>query len=143
LYTAKEANRNQDKEFAMVANPELIVTRTIGMSLVLGCLVTVASIAGTMFIIRIIVKKVGPDQEALKNGVPAQARILSVQQTGVMVNDQPQVAFRLEVYPPVGSPYQTTFNAIIPIVHIPQFQPGAEVPVKIHPTNPMKVAFAR
>ena len=77
----------------------------------------------------------------MQNGISAQARIVSVQQTGVMVNYQPQVAFQLEVTPPGGAPYQAQAKAVIPMVNIPQFQPGVEVPVKIHPTDPTQVVL--
>jgi hypothetical protein len=66
---------------------------------------------------------------------------MSVQQTGVMVNNQPQVVFDLEVRPPGGTPYRTQAKAVIPIVNIPQFQPGVELPVKVHPSDPMQVAL--
>ncbi|MCJ7623451.1 MAG: hypothetical protein MUO76_08095 [Anaerolineaceae bacterium] len=109
------------------------------------CVCSVLSLAGTIGItfvlIRVIRKKVGPDRKILENGIPARARILSVQQTGVMVNYQPQVVFTLDVQPPGGAPYQIQTKAVIPMVNIPQFQPGTEVPVKIHPTDPTKVVM--
>jgi hypothetical protein len=101
----------------------------------------VVTIGITVFAIRFIRKKVGPDRDILQNGIPAKARILSLQQTGVMVNYQPQVVFNLEVQPPGGTSYQVQTKAVIPMVNIPQFQPGTEVPVKIHPTDPKKVVM--
>lgn len=46
----------------------------------------VVTIGITVFAIRFIRKKVEPDRDILQNGIPARATILSVQQTGVMVN---------------------------------------------------------
>jgi hypothetical protein len=73
--------------------------------------------------------------------MPAQAKIVGVRQTGVMLNNQPQILFDLEVQPPGSAPYRAQTKAIIPMVNIPQFQPGVEIPVKIHPTDPTQVVM--
>lgn len=99
------------------------------------------TIGVTVFAIRYIRKMVGPNRSILQNGVPAQARIMAVQQTGMMVNHQPQIVFDLEVRSPGGSPYRAQTKAVIPVVNIPQLQPGVEVPVKIHPTDPAQVVL--
>jgi hypothetical protein len=112
---------------------------TIAITCISALCITVFSIGLTVVIWRYVRKKVGPDQEILQRGTPARARILSVQQTGVSVNDSPQVLLQLEIQPQYGAPYQAATKAVIPIVHIPQFQPGAEVPVMVHPTDPTKV----
>ena len=123
---------------------EIFGTTSILMVLSI-CACTVLSLAVTIgitvFAIRFIRKKVGPDRSILQNGIPAQARILSVQQTGVMVNNQPQIIFNLDVRHPGSSPYQAQTKAVIPMVNIPQLQPGTDVPVKIHPTDPTKIVL--
>ena len=77
----------------------------------------------------------------MKSGTPAQATIQQVWPTGTYVNNNPQIGMQLEVRPPTGLPYTAQLKAVIPLVNIPQFQPGAVVPVKIHPTDPSKVAL--
>jgi hypothetical protein len=123
---------------------ELLAGSTV-LVVVLVCVGTVVSLAVTVGItllaIHLIRKAMGPNRSILQNGIPAKAQILSVQQTGVMVNYQPQIAFQLEVHPPSGAPYQAQAKAVIPMVNIPQFQPGIEVPVKIHPTDPTQVVL--
>lgn len=107
-----------------------------------GSLISLAvTVVLAVVIIRVIRKTMGQDRDIVENGIPASAKILSVRQTGVMLNDQPQVEFLLEVHPPSGMPYQTQAKAVVSLVSIPQFQPGAEVAVKIHPTDQSKVAF--
>ena len=118
------------------ASTTIVLTACVGIALSL--LVTVGV---TVLIIRMVRKTVGPDRSILQNGISAQAKILGVQQTGTMVNYQPQIAFTLEVHPPGGAPYQAQTKAVIPMVNIPQLQPGTEVPVKIHPTDPTKVVM--
>ena len=108
-----------------------------------GSLISLAvTIAVTLVLIRFIRKSMGQDRKIVENGIPARAKILSVRQTGVMINNQPQVEFQLEVHPPSGMPYQAQAKAVVSLVQIPQVQPGAEVAVKIDPTDPSKVVFA-
>ena len=122
---------------------EEMMTTIMGGSSLLTCLIgglitviTVGSIGAVMFF---VFRALRPDPTITKSGIPAQATIQNVWQTGTYVNNNPQVGLQLEVRPPTGVPYVTQTNAIIPLVNIPQFQPGAVVPVKIHPTDPSKV----
>jgi hypothetical protein len=122
---------------------EEMMTTIMGGSILLTCLigglvtvVTVGSIGAVMFF---VFRALRPDPTITKSGIPAQATIQNVWQTGTYVNNNPQVGLQLEVRPPTGVAYVTQTNAIIPLVNIPQFQPGAVVPVKIHPTDPSKV----
>jgi hypothetical protein len=105
------------------------------------CLVTVVSLAGTGAIIYFVMRAFRPDTTILKQGTPAKAVIQQVWQTGAYINNNPQIGMQLEVQPTNGAPYVTQLNAVIPLVNIPQFQPGAVVPVKIHPQDPSKVAL--
>jgi len=80
-------------------------------------------------------------KELRKIGRPAQAKILEISDTGWTVNDDPVVAFLLEVYPGEQEPYQARTKIVISRVHIPQFQPGATVPVRIDPKNPDRISL--
>ena len=108
-------------------------------SIVLSLAITIGV---TLLVIRFIRKTVGQDRTIVESGIPARAKILSVRQTGLMLNHQPQVEFQLEVHPPSGMPYQAKVKAIVALFNIPQFQPGVEVPVKIDPSNQAKIALA-
>ncbi len=122
----------------LLAGTSIMVVLTVCGSIVF----TIAMTIGIMiFARRLINKTVGPNRGVLQNGLPAQAKIVGVQQTGVMLNNQPQILFDLEVQPPGGTPYRAQTKAIIPMVNIPQFQPGVEVPVKIHPSDPTQVVM--
>jgi hypothetical protein len=78
-------------------------------------------------------------QQLAMTGIPAQARLLSVQQTGAFINMNPQVQAVLEIQGPQGV-YQTQTTAVVPQIAIPRFQPGAIIPVRINPQNPHDVA---
>jgi hypothetical protein len=122
----------------IVAGSTVLVVLLICVGTVVTLLFTVGITWLAIYLVR---KAMGPNKGILQNGIPAKAKIVGVQQTGVMVNYQPQVAFQLEVTPPGGTPYQAQAKAVIPMVNIPQFQPGIEVPVKIHPTDPSQVVL--
>jgi formate hydrogenlyase subunit 3/multisubunit Na+/H+ antiporter MnhD subunit len=49
----------------------------------------------------------------IKNGVTAQAKVLEVWDTGVSINDNPQVGLLLEVSPPSGSPFQVKAKSLV------------------------------
>jgi len=107
-----------------------------------GTVLSLALTIGVILLVRRTISKVlGQDRSVIQNGIPARARILGVRQTGLMLNQQPQVEFQLEVHPPSGMPYQAQARAVIGLFSIPRFQPGVEVPVKIHPTDLSKVAL--
>jgi hypothetical protein len=122
----------------LLAGGSVLAIFIICGSIVLSLAITIVV---TLFVIRFIRKTVGQDRSVLQNGIPARAKILNVRQTGVMLNNQPQVALQLEVHPPSGMPYQAQVKAVIALVSIPQFQPGIEVPVKIHPMDPDRVVL--
>jgi len=104
-----------------------------------SCVFTLVILAGTGVLIWWIMKRVSPNQNILQNGIPAQATIRQVWQTGTFINENPQVGMQLEVRPPGGAPYVTQVNVVVPLINIPQFQPGTVVPVKISPTDASKV----
>ena len=109
------------------------------ITLVGSCLLTVVITGGVIFVIWRVMKGMGPNREILQSGIRAQATIRQVWQTGTYLNNNPQIGMQLEVMPPNGAPYVAAVNAVVPLINIPQFQPGVVVPVKIHPTDPSKV----
>ena len=104
-------------------------------SLLFGLVIT----AVVLFVVFRLVRSMQPNRSILQNGIPAQATIRQVWQTGTFINENPQVGMQLEVRPPGGAPYVTQLNAVVPLINIPQFQPGTVVPVKISPTDASKV----
>jgi hypothetical protein len=81
--------------------------------------------------------------QLMKTGVSAQAQILKVWQTGMYVNEQPQLGMVLQVQPTDGTaPFQAEAKKVVSFVQIPQFQPGGMLEVKYDPANPKDVAIA-
>jgi len=57
----------------------------------------------------------------------------------VTINDQPLLNLQLEVHDGNVTPYPVSIDTVIPRSAVPQFQPGAVIPIKIDPENPDKI----
>jgi hypothetical protein len=76
-----------------------------------------------------------------KVGVSAQATILQVSDTGVTVNNSPQIKMLLQVTPPTGMPYQVETKILISRLQTYAYQAGMVVPVKIDPNDKNLIAL--
>ncbi len=79
--------------------------------------------------------------ELQERGLPAEATILEIWDTNVTANNDPVVGFHLEVRMEGSEPFEATTKGPIPVVHLPQFQPGAVVPVLVDPSDHQRVAL--
>jgi hypothetical protein len=95
------------------------------------------------FLMRKMMGTVGP----IKNGVPSDALIESIAETG-MTMTSPSVGPNAPVYKlgllvtPIGGagdPYRVEIKETIPRIFAPMVLPGARIGVLIDPTDPMKV----
>jgi hypothetical protein len=77
----------------------------------------------------------GGNHDLVQNGVPADAVIVSMRDTGVTVNDQPMVAFDLEVHPVGGSAYRVAHRQAIPRLLVGAVLPGAHLSVFVDPND--------
>ena len=77
-------------------------------------------------------------------GLPAEATILSIGETGWTLNGNYGLArLRLQVEPPDGGdPYEVTVKSYINRFEIPAYQPGVRLPVVVDPEDPTRVAVA-
>ncbi len=95
------------------------------------------------FVFRKIFGPVGKQRKLQRDGLPAEATILEVRETGWTVNGiYPMIKLKLEVRPPGKPPYPAEIQTLIGRLDIPQFQPGIVVPVKYDPRHPSNVALA-
>jgi hypothetical protein len=76
-----------------------------------------------------------------KNGLPGRARILEIRDTGVTINNNPQVKLTLEVKNSLGQTYTTKCRVLVSRINPNAFQQGMEVPVKIDPKNELNVVI--
>ena len=77
----------------------------------------------------------GQAKELSRSGLSAPAAILKIWDTGVTVNDDPVVGFLLDVRPADQPAFQAETKICISRVLIPQYQPGAIVPVRFDPKD--------
>ena len=81
-------------------------------------------------------------QERLKliqTGLDGTADILSVQDTGGTVNDNPIVMIHMTVAPAEGTPYDVVYKTMVSRIAVPRT--GDKVKVKISPQDPQQVAI--
>jgi hypothetical protein len=76
-----------------------------------------------------------------KTGTPGKATILEVRDTGVTINNNPQVKLVLEVKNSFGQKYTTQTRVLVSRINPNAYMPGMEVPVKIDSKNEMNVVI--
>jgi hypothetical protein len=72
----------------------------------------------------------------MTSGIVGQATVDAINDTGVTVNDNPQVEFVLDVTIPGREPYKASLTQVVSRLAIAGFQPGATVPVRVSPDDP-------
>ena len=113
----------------------------ICVSLLCGLGITVAAIAIPIYFIR---KNQQRAEALMKVGTQGEATILSLQDTGMFINNNPRVTLQMEIQMPYGAPYQITKTATVPLIRLSQVQVGSKVQVMVDmsdPTNPEKVGL--
>ncbi len=89
-------------------------------------------------------KKRQQAEELAAKGTQGEARILSLSDTGMRINDDPRVTLELEITMPMRPPYNVTKTMVIPMIRMAQIQVDTVVPVMVDmsdPTNPDKVGL--
>jgi hypothetical protein len=110
-------------------------------SVVFSLVIVAVSIAIPIYMIRNNRKRA---TELMAKGTQGEATILSLEDTGMRINDDPRVAMQLEIRMPYGMPYQVRKVATLPLIRLSQVQVGAVVQVMVDmsdPTNPDKIGL--
>jgi hypothetical protein len=82
------------------------------------------------------------DAQRLKSqGVPGQATITGMRQTGVYVNEQPQIELQLRVQTEMHGPYDVTVKEYVPLMLLGTLSSGRPLPVKVDPANPQRLVI--
>jgi hypothetical protein len=77
--------------------------------------------------------------QKIKNGLKAQAKVLKVWDTGVSINDNPQVGMLMEVRDIAGSTFQVEGKTIVSRLNAALVQPGITAEVMYDPEKPKRV----
>ena len=123
----------------------------ISWELVFWIIFTVVVVAigvGSPFYGAWLIRKLTGVSGPIKGGLPGDAIIESIGETGVTVTmpsvgpNAPEYKLGLQVTPPGGgAPYQVDTKALIPRIFVPMIVPGARVGVLINPNDPQKVTL--
>ncbi len=115
------------------------------ITLVFTAVITIVSVAvplGLMFFIfRALQAAKEVEQKLIATGTRAPATIESIRETGVTVNDRPQVELSLLVAPIGGAEFRVKHKGIISLLQIPRFQPNNVIEVAYDPEKPHVVAI--
>ena len=77
-----------------------------------------------------------------KVGEAASGTVVEVWDTGITVNDDPVIGLRLTVQRSGQPPYEAIIKkSLVSRVHVPQFQPGWQVPLRVDPRDQGRVAL--
>ncbi len=80
-------------------------------------------------------------EKLLKNGISSQARIISVEDFGMKVNNVPVFKITLEINSSSQGVYQVTKNFYVPQFTLGELVVGKMINIKIDPNNPKNVAL--
>lgn len=75
----------------------------------------------------------------IKNGITAQARVMKVRDTGVSINDNPQVGLLLHVTPSMSAAFDVEAKTIVSRLNAALVQPGITADIKYDPQNPKRL----
>jgi len=75
----------------------------------------------------------------IKNALTAQARVLKVWDTGVSINNNPQVGLLLHVTPSMSAAFDVEAKTIVSRLNAARVQPGITAEIKYDPLNPKRV----
>ena len=76
-----------------------------------------------------------------QTGLTGEARVVSMTQTGVYINENPQVELELEVSVAGRNRYQVFHKEIIPLILLGRLGMAATLPVKVDPEDPERLVI--
>lgn len=104
--------------------------------------VILSGVGVILFVIGVFLKVKGRRRARIYHeGVPGEAVIRAVHETGTVVNNQPMYAFDLDVSGQGFNPVSTRHREVVPFWYLNRVGPQSRVPVKVDPQNPARVIF--
>jgi hypothetical protein len=84
-------------------------------------------------------KNAAATQQVLQTGIPGTATITGLTQTGVYLNDNPQIAMNLLVQLPGEVPYAANIKQVVPLMLLGRLSSGAPLSVRVDQMDRSKV----
>ena len=107
-----------------------------------GVVITIAVLASIAVTFGGIIKGSLARKRLMKEGVAGTAQLVSVEQTGTRVNDQPMLRLRMLVTVPNKAPYSVLHKEVVPLIRLPEVQPGAQLHVRVDAADPAVMCIA-
>lgn len=93
-----------------------------------------------LIVIAVIIGRRGAAvDQLLATGIPGSAHITGATQTGMYLNEQPQVSLNLLVTIPNRPPYAATHKSFVPLILLGRLTSGAPLAVKVDPADPQRI----
>ncbi|MEO6349793.1 MAG: hypothetical protein ABIP53_04000 [Candidatus Limnocylindrales bacterium] len=93
-----------------------------------------------LIVIGIVVgRRAAAVDQILATGVSGQAQILGMTQTGMYLNEQPQIELNLLVTVPGQTPYAARHKSFVPLILLGRLSSGVPLAVKVDPVDPHKL----
>lgn len=125
-------------------NPEIFGGGMAIFVVLITCVSIALPLAITGGIFWFIFKKKKERDQLVASGVPGQASIVQMGDTGVRINNQPRFSMVLDVHPGQGAmfqPFRTNHECTVPMMAMARVSPGITVPVKCDPQNPARLTI--
>lgn len=105
-----------------------------------------AAILGVTGLVLILIgmrvrKSSAATDEILSGGMAGTAQITGLTQTGMYLNEQPQVSMDLLINLPGRPPYPATRKEFVPLILLGRLTSGQPLPVRVDPADPQKVVI--
>jgi len=114
-------------------NSVYLTIAIVVLSLICTFVIIAAGFAIPLFIRRSSQKKA---EALMASGTQGEASILSLEDTGMYINNNPRVRILLEVRIPGYPPYRVEKTVTIPLIRLSQVQVGSVVAVMADPSQP-------
>lgn len=79
----------------------------------------------------------------MRQGIEADAVLLNMEQTGLYVNNQPQIKLQVQVQPLTGRNFVSEIREVLTLIDLSQLRIGSTLKVKYNPVNTKEVMVLR
>ncbi len=117
------------------------IIAAISVSPVQGTFVTMIIVGVFTLIYWVFFRPMIARSRIIKTGEQRNGKILEVWDTGVTINNNPQVGMLVEVKDKYGKTYQTKTKLVVSRLQVADIRPGLNVIVKVDPKNEQRIAI--
>lgn len=113
------------------AGPAMIITG--GILAIVGLILIVVGV--------IVGRRGAATDQLLASGIPGTAQIIGLTQTGMYLNENPQVSMNLLITLPGRPPYAATRKEFVPLILLGRLSSGVPLAVRVDSLDPQRVAI--